>query len=410
MTAEALKILIISIVVIFYIFETVLSIINLKYQTSELPDEVKDFYDQEKYAKSQQYKRTNTIFSLVTSTFTMLVVVLMLIFDGFAYVDRLARSITSNPLLVSLLFFAILYYAYDILTLPFEIYDTFVIEEKFGFNRTTVKTFVLDKIKGWLLTLVIGGIILGLIVWIYLKTDKYFWLLALGVIAVFQIFFGMFYTDLIVPLFNKLSPLPEGELRTALENFAKKVGYSLKNVYVIDSSRRSTKLNAYFSGLGPKKKIILYDTLVEKLEPNEIVAVLAHEVGHYKHRHILKLTVLSLVITGFYLYLFQIFSHSKVLAQALGANEPSFHIAAIALGILYEPLDFVINILTRILSRKFERQADEFAKNNANAQDLIRALKKLSVENLSNLTPHPVYVFFYYSHPPLLERIKLLKS
>ena len=410
MTAEALKILIISIVVIFYIFETVLSIINLKYQTSELPDEVKDFYDQEKYAKSQQYKRTNTIFSLVTSTFTMLVVVLMLIFDGFAYVDRLARSITSNPLLVSLLFFAILYYAYDILTLPFEIYDTFVIEEKFGFNRTTVKTFVLDKIKGWLLTLVIGGIILGLIVWIYLKTDKYFWLLALGVIAVFQIFFGMFYTDLIVPLFNKLSPLPEGELRTALENFAKKVGYSLKNVYVIDSSRRSTKLNAYFSGLGPKKKIILYDTLVEKLEPNEIVAVLAHEVGHYKHRHILKLTVLSLVITGFYLYLFQIFSHSKILAQALGASEPSFHIAAIALGILYKPLDFVINILTKILSRKFERQADEFAKKTASAQDLIRALKKLSVENLSNLTPHPVYVFFYYSHPPLLERIKLLKS
>ncbi len=410
MTAETLKIVIILIVIIFYAFDTYLSILNLKHHTTELPDEVKDFYDPEKYAKSQEYKRTNTFFSLITSSFTMLIVVLMLIFDGFAYIDKLARSITSNPLWVSLVFFAILYYAYDILMLPFEIYDTFVIEEKFGFNRTTVKTFIFDKLKSWLLTLIIGGIILGLIVWIYLKTDKYFWLLALLVIAAFQIFFAMFYTDLILPLFNKLTPLPEGELRTALENFAQKVGYSLKNVYLIDSSKRSTKLNAYFTGLGPKKKIVLYDTLLEKLEPDEIVAVLAHEVGHYKHQHILISTLISLIITGFYLYLFQIFSHSKVLAQALGCSTPSFHIAAIALGILYKPLDFVISILFNVLSRSFERQADEFAKNNANAQDLIRALKKLSVENLSNLTPHPAYVFFYYSHPPLLERIKNLKS
>ena len=410
MSPLALRNIMILIILLFYGFDVFLTLLNLKYQSTELPDEVKDVYDAEKYKKSQQYKKTNSRFSLITTSFTTLLIIAMLYFNGFAYIDSLARKITSNQLAVSLIFFAILYYAYDIIMIPFQLYDTFVIEEKFNFNRTTLKTFVIDKLKSWLITAIIGGLILSALIYIYLKTDNYFWLLALGVIMVFQIFFGLFYTDLILPLFNKLTPLPEGELRSALEAYAQKVGYDLKNVYVIDSSKRSTKLNAYFTGLGPKKKIVLYDTLIDKLSPREIVAVLAHEVGHYKHRHVIINTTIALVVTAIYLYLFQVFSHSKILAQALGVNQPNFHIAAIALGILYTPIDFTIGIFVQMLSRSFERQADTLAKVTASGQDLISALKKLSVENLSNLTPHPLYVFFHYSHPPLLERIKLLSN
>ncbi len=410
MTPEQVKLLMIAIILIFYAFNTILTILNLKYGKTELPGELRDVYDAEKYARAQQYHTANAKFSLITSTFGTLLTVLMLYFDGFACIDRLAHRITSNPVMVSLVFFAIIYYAYDLITLPFQIYDTFVIEEKFGFNRTTVKTFITDKLKSWLLTAIIGGLLLGVLVWIYIKTGRYFWLLALGVIAVFQIFLAMFYTDLIVPLFNKLSPLPEGELRQRLEKYAQKVNYKLKNIFVIDSSKRSTKLNAFFSGLGPKKKIVLYDTLIEKLTPEEIEAVLAHETGHYKYRHTLIQTLLALLTTGFFLYLFQVFSHSTLLANALGVEKPSFHIALIALGILYTPLEFFLGIFTHMLSRHFERQADRFAATTSDARQLASGLKKLSAENLSNLTPHPLYVFFYYTHPPLLERLRRLNE
>ncbi len=410
MTALQLKWLMIGIILFFYLLELWLKLLNLKHQSETIPEEFRDVYDAEKYRQSQLYKKANTRFSFITSSFGTLLIVLMLWFDGFALVNRWAFSVSTNPVWAGLIYFAILFFAYDIITLPFQIYDTFVIEEKFGFNKTTVKTFITDKLKSWLLTIIIGGVLLGLIMLIFYKTENYFWLLAWGVIIAFQLFFTMFYSDLIVPLFNKQTPLPGGELRDKIEAYATSVGYELKDIYQIDSSRRSTKLNAYFSGLGKKKRIVLYDTLIEKLTPDEIVAVLAHEVGHYKHKHILKGFIVSVIVTGIYLYLFQLFSSSVLISQAMGVDQPNFHIAITAFGILFSPIEFVLGIITNVFSRKNEYQADAFAKETYQGNKLISALKKLSVENLSNLTPHPLYVFFYYSHPPLLDRIKRLRG
>jgi STE24 endopeptidase len=329
---------------------------------------------------------------------------------GFALVDQMAGEFTSNPIIKALVFFAILGLASDILHIPFSIYDTFVIEEKFGFNKTTVKTFVFDKIKGWLLSLIIGGGLGYLILWFYYKTTDMFWIYAWIMTTAFLIFFVMFYSNLIVPLFNKQELLEDGELKEAIKQFADKVGFKLDNVYRIDGSKRSTKANAYFTGLGAKKRIVLYDTLIKELTTNEIVAVLAHEIGHYKRKHTLQGIVLSILQAGLTFYLISIFLKYPALSQALGVSQPNFHIGIIAFGVLYTPFSMIIGMAMNILSRKNEFQADNFANQNFEAEHLINALKKLSVNNLSNLTPHPVYVFFHYSHPTLLQRIKALRK
>jgi STE24 endopeptidase len=334
----------------------------------------------------------------------------MFLFYGFAYVDSLVWSVTSNAIWAALLFFGILMFASDILNIPFSIYDTFVIEEKYGFNKTTPKTFVFDKIKGWLLGALIGGGLLALVIFIYQKTQNMFWIYAWLVVAVFSIFMSMFYSNLIVPLFNKQTPLEEGELRSSIENFAQKVGFKLDNIFVINGSKRSAKANAYFTGLGPKKRIVLYDTLINDMKTEELVAVLAHEIGHYKKNHIIQGLIISLIQTGIVLFIFSLLIDSPLLSKALGVQEPNFHIGLIAFGILYSPVSFILGIFMNMLSRKNEYQADAFAAENYKPEALASALKKLSVKNLSNLTPHPRYVFFNYSHPPLLERLKHLKK
>jgi STE24 endopeptidase len=309
-----------------------------------------------------------------------------------------------------LLFFGILAFVSDLLSVPFDLWDTFRIEEKYGFNKTTPKTFVLDKLKGWLLMIILGGGILLLITWLYNVTGKYFWLLAWGAITLFSLVMNMFYSNLIVPLFNKQTPLEEGTLRDSIEAFAEKVGYNLKNIYVIDGSRRSSKANAYFTGLGPKKRIVLYDTLINDLETDEIVAVLAHEIGHYKKKHSLHGLILGIVQTGIMLYLFSLFVAVPELSQALGGETASFHIGLIAFTILYAPLSLLLGIFTNIFSRRNEYQADAYAARNYGSAPLVSGLKKLSRNSLSNLTPHPLYVFFHYSHPPLLQRIRKMKQ
>ena len=307
-------------------------------------------------------------------------------------------------------FFGVIIYANDILTFPFSYYKTFVIEEKFGFNKSTLKTFILDKIKSWLMIAVIGGGLLALITWFYQLTTDNFWLYAWGLMSVFTIFMNMFYSKLIVPLFNKQTPLEDGELKKSIEEFAKNVGFKLDNVFVIDGSKRSTKANAYFSGFGSQKRITLFDTLINDLETDEIVAVLAHEVGHYKKRHIIYNLLLSLILTGFTLYIFSLLVGNSTLSQALGIEIASFHIGLIAFAILYSPISEVTSIFMNALSRKFEYQADDYAKNNFNAETLISSLKKLSKNSLSNLTPHKLYVKIHYSHPTLLQRVLNLKK
>ena len=402
--------IIIGIIFFDFIFEKVLDYLNVKAMKDEIPEELEGIYDPEKYKKSQQYSKVNTRFSLLTSTFSLILILAMLFAGGFGILDEWVRSVTDSIYLRTLLFFGVLGFAADILSTPFSVYGTFVIEEKFGFNKTTVKTFILDKLKGYLLSAIIGGGLLMFILWAWLSTGNWFWLIVLGGMSAFMIFMAMFYTQLIVPLFNKQTPLEEGELRNAINDFANKAGFKLKNVFVIDGSRRSTKANAYFSGLGPKKRIVLYDTLMNDLEKDEIVAVLAHEVGHYKKKHVLKGMVMSIVQSALMIFLLSIAIGQPVLSQAIGAEEASFYMGLIAFGLLFSPISFITGIFSNMLSRKYEYQADHYAKNYGLGKKLIGSLIKLSVKNLSNLTPHPAYVFFHYSHPTLLQRKKIIES
>jgi STE24 endopeptidase len=393
-----------------YILEQWLDQLNLKHILPELPEELKGIFDKEEYRKSQLYKRDNTRFSFVSSTLSLLVMGLVFILGGFGWLDHWLSGIISNYILFVLAFFGILSLAGDILSTPFSIYSTFVIEERYGFNRTTAKTFILDKFKGLLLGGIIGGGLLALITWIYMLTGPWFWIIVLGVVTLFSVFMNMFYSNLIVPLFNKQTPLEEGSLRTKIEDFAKKVDFRLNNIYMMDGSKRSSKANAYFTGLGPKKRIVLFDTLVKDLKEEEIVAVLAHEVGHNKKKHTTTGLVLSVLQTAITLYLFSLFVGIDSFAVALGGAEASFHLGLIAFGILYSPISTLLGLGSNLISRKHEYQADRFARENYNAGDLISSLKVLSKSTLSNLTPHPAYVFFHYSHPTLLQRIRRLKS
>lgn len=406
MNSETIFLLILIFLTVDFILERLLSLLNIKHSKLPLPKLVSDIYDEEKYRKQQEYFRVNSSFGMITSTFSFILIILMLIFGGFGWLDGIVSNFTENTIFRSLVFFGIIFIVYDFINIPFEWYDTFVIEERFGFNKTTPKTFILDKLKGYLLTIIIGGLLLSAIIYIYQLTPKYFWVIAWGVITLFSLFMSMFYSELIVPLFNKQTPLPEGELRTEIENFAQKSGFKLKNIFQIDGSKRSTKANAYFSGLGPKKRIVLYDTLMDKLTTKEVVAVLAHEVGHYKHKHTLKSMLISLPATLLMFYLLGLLLDSDVLAQSLGGQSANFHLNMIVFGILYAPLTLIIDLGGNILSRKFEYQADNFANKHGFGNELISGLKKLSATSLSNLMPHPLHVFLHYSHPTLYQRIK----
>jgi len=407
---QTLFYIILIIVIVDFVFERLLDYLNTTRWSEVLPAELTGIYDASDYKKSQQYLKVNHKFGMLTSTLSFVAMLAMLLFGGFAWMDDLVRQWTINPIWMALIFFGILGFASDLLSTPFSIYDTFVIEEKFGFNKTTPKTFVLDKLKGWLIGGIIGGGIMALIIWIYESTGQWFWLIAWGAITFFTIFMTMFYSNLIVPLFNKQTPLEDGELREAIQQFSDKVGFKLKNIFVIDGSKRSTKANAYFTGLGPKKRIVLYDTLIADHSTDELVAILAHEIGHYKKKHTLSGTIIGIIQTGILLYILQLFIGNPLLSQALGANEGSFHMGILAFGILYSPLSMVLGILMNILSRKNEYAADRFAAVNFNGNSLKEALKKLSVKNLSNLRPHPAVVFVHYSHPTLLQRLKGIDS
>ena len=402
--------ILIAILIISVMVDKVLDALNAKHFNDKIPTELEDVYDEEAYKKSQAYKKENSKFSNITSTFSILLTLGFFFADGFKYVDNFARSISENPIIIALIFFGIIMIGSDILNTPFSYYKTFVIEEKFGFNKSTKKTFWLDKIKGIFLMAILGGGILALIIWFYQKTGVNFWVYAWVLVAVFSLFMNLFYAKLIVPIFNKQTPLEDGELKFEIEKYAQKVGFKLDNIFVIDGSKRSTKANAYFSGFGSQKRITLFDTLINDLETEEIVAVLAHEVGHYKRKHIIFNITTSILLTGLTLYILSIFINTPVLSEALGVSIPSFHIGLIAFGILYSPISEITGLFMNYMSRKFEYQADNYAKETFAVKPLITSLKKLSKNNLSNLTPHPAYVFMHYSHPTLLERVKNLEK
>jgi STE24 endopeptidase len=401
--------LILIIPVTGYVTERILEYLNSKMWSDTLPDKLKGICDEEEYRKTQLYQKDNNRLSFWSSTFNLILIILMICTGGFALVDDATRTISTNPIFISLLFFGIIGLASDLINIPFSWYDSFVIEKKYGFNKMTFRTFVTDHIKSWFLALLIGVPVLGLITWFYYKTGAIFWLYAWGLITLFSVFMNLFYSELIVPMFNKQTPLEAGQLREKIEEFAKKTGFKLRNIFVIDGSKRSTKANAYFSGFGPKKRIVLYDTLMKEFSDELIVAVLAHEIGHYKRKHGLISLISSIIMTGLMLFLFSLIVNNPMLSQAMGAKVSSFHIGLIVFGILYSPLSMVIGLIANFISRKNEFQADKFVKDNYIPSFLSEALKKLSVKNLSNMMPHPVYVFFHYSHPTLLKRLEKLE-
>ncbi|WP_439152819.1 M48 family metallopeptidase [Winogradskyella sp.] len=410
MTAQTLFYIIIAIIVINFIKDKVLNAINAKQYNDPIPEELNDVYNKKEYQKSQAYKTTNYKFGIWSSLFSLFLTLAFLLLDGFEYVDNIARSYSDKPVIIGLIFFGIIMIASDILTTPFAYYKTFVIEEKFGFNKTTKKTFVLDKLKGLLMMAILGGGIIALIIWFYQLTGNQFWLYAWGIVTIFTVFMNMFYSRLIVPMFNKQTPLEDGDLRQKISDYAKSVGFSLNKIFIIDGSKRSTKANAYFSGFGNEKRVTLYDTLVNDLEDEEIVAVLAHEVGHYKRKHIIFNLVTSILLTGLTLYILSIFITNPLLSHAIGVATPSFHVGLIAFGLLYTPISELTGLIMNYVSRMFEYQADDYAKTTYKAEPLITSLKKLSKNNLSNLTPHKAYVFMHYSHPTLLDRVKNLRK
>jgi STE24 endopeptidase len=402
--------ILITILLIKFVIDSVLNHLNAKHFNDTLPNDVSDVYEINEYQKSQTYKRTNHNFSKITSFFSLITTLLFFFFNGFSIVDEIARGFSDNIIIITLIFFGIIIVGSDIISIPFSLYKTFVIEEKFGFNKATKKIFFLDKIKGLLMTIILGGSILSIITWFYEFTGNYFWIYSWLLISSFSVFLNMFYSKLIVPLFNKQTILEEGDLKNDIIKYVNSVGFKAHDIYVLNGSKRSTKANAYFSGFGNQKRITLYDTLINDLENDEIVAVLAHEVGHYKRKHILYNLTSSIILTGFALFVLSLFIKTPVLSLALGVSLPSFHIGLIAFGILYSPVSQILGIFMNYMSRKFEYQADNYAKNTFSASPLISSLKKLSKNSLSNLTPHYLYVFFHFSHPTLLERIKNLKK
>ncbi|UCE93942.1 MAG: M48 family metallopeptidase [Flavobacteriaceae bacterium] len=408
MKPELLFYIIIAILIVNFVVDKIIDYLNAMHFDDQIPEELSDVFNQEEYYKSQAYKKENYRFSLITSSFSILLTLAFFLFKGFAWADRIARDHGDNEIIVALIFFGIIMIGSDILNTPFSYYHTFVIEEKYGFNKSSKRLFLIDKLKGWFLSAIIGGGVLALIIWFYEKTGDMFWIYTWILIGFFTVFMTMFYSSLIVPLFNKQTPLESGTLKEAIHEFSKKVGFKLDNIFVIDGSKRSTKANAYFSGFGAKKRIVLYDTLIDDLNTEEIVAVLAHEIGHYKKKHVLFNMIMSLLLTGLTLFIFSLFIDNSILSEALSVEIPSFHIGLITFGILYSPISELTGILMNFISRKFEFQADNYAKHYYNGKDLISSLKKLSKNNLSNLTPHKANVFLHYSHPTLLQRVKNL--
>ena len=417
MTSEFWFLIIIGLVIFNFLFSNILDFINHKNWKDKIPSELEDFYDKEKYKKAKLYSISKSKIGLLSSIISFLFVISLLVFNGYGFLNQLVYSDSLNLFLPfeintsfarSGVFFLILFILNSLISIPFSYYNTFIIEEKYGFNKTSKSTFFLDIIKSTILSILIGGFLLFAALYLYDNINEGFWLWLWIGLSLLMVFINMFYADLIVPIFNKLTPLNNVELRKKIENYSKDVGYLLKNIYVIDGSKRSTKANAFFSGLGPRKTIALYDTLIEKHTENELVAVLAHEVGHFKKKHVLSGLLMSVIQIGIMAFFFELCLKLPEISIALGGLDTNFHLGLIGFSIIFSPISMISSILMNYVSRKNEFEADAYAKETFNGEDLSLALKKLSVDSLSNIYPHPLYVFFHYSHPPLIQRLRAL--
>ncbi len=400
--------LIVALVILNYLVETLIKILNYRESKKPLHPTLANLYSESEYRRSLEYSQANFSLSVINGTYSIIIMVAALGFGLFGAIDQYVRERIESEILIALAFFAIVGLASDLLDLPFDIYGTFVVEAKFGFNKTTPATFILDKLKGYALAALIGGGLLALIVFIYQETGGAFWVLGWLLLSAFSLIMFMFGTTLILPLFNKLKPLEDGELKDEILKYCAQEGYSIGRLFVMDASKRSSKANAFFAGLGKSKTIVLFDTLIDKLTTKEIMSVLAHEIGHYKKKHTLFGFLLSIAQS---LAIFAVLGWAlrfPELSNALGSDVSSFHLSILAFFIIFSPLSFALDLISNSISRRNEYEADQFAKQTYDGEPLKSGLIKIATDSLANLSPHPLAVKIYSTHPPLLQRLAAL--
>lgn len=410
LTEQQIFVILLVIISADFVLERVLQLLNAKSAKAKIPEELTGIYDAEKYAQSQAYQNETGRFGLLTSSISFLVLFAALYFGWFGDLDKWLRNFSPFEPITTLLFFGVIFIISNVVGTPFSLYQTFVIEQKYGFNKMTMKLFWLDKLKSYVLTIIIGGLLLSALIYLVNVMGSQFWIYFWIIIAAFVLLLNVFYTSLLLPLFNKLTPMEDSALKMSIQQYSDRVGFPLKNIFVMDGSKRSSKGNAFFSGLGKKKKVVLFDTLIEKHSVEELTAVFAHEVGHYKKKHIILGTVISILSIGVMLYLLSLMAFNSEVSWAMGGEISALHLNILAFGILYSPISHLIGIVGNVISRKNEYEADEYAVKTYGGEPLISALKKLCGDHLSNLTPHAAYVFMHYSHPPLLQRIQGMKK
>ncbi|MFN3996968.1 M48 family metallopeptidase [Algoriphagus sp.] len=409
MSPDSVKYLLIGVLVFGFLVSKILGYLNIKNPIPKIPETLSEYLNPSKLEESKAYQKETFRFKLIAGIFSFILTFLFIAMGWFGVIDTWVGDFGFAPLIKSLIFFALIFVGSDIISLPFDYYSTFVIEEKFGFNKTTVGTFFSDKLKGYVLSILVGGGLLMVFLWLIHQMGEHFWWQFWVIAAVFMVLVNLFYTAWILPLFNKLTPLEDGELKSKILHYARSVDFPLDNVFVMDGSKRSSKANAFFSGFGKRKKVVLYDTLLEQHPPDELVAVLAHEVGHYKKKHIIWGMITSILQVGLMLFLLAQFIFSPTMSMALGGQAWSAELNIIGFTMLFSPVSMILGIGMNWLSRKNEFEADEFAKETFAGKPLAEALKTLSIKTLSNINPHPWYVFVNYSHPPLLERLEKLE-
>ena len=398
--------IIIGALIVEYLLSTISSVLNMNSITSTIPDGFEEFYDDKKYSKSQEYLKDKTKLGLYSSTFSLILTLIVIHFGLFGFLDEFVRSNSTHYIISGLLFFGILFLINDILNIPFSLYSTFVVEEKYGFNKTSIHTFLADKCKGYGLTIVFGSAIMVPVFYFFNTFQDNGWWIAWALITAFMIAVQPLFVHVIAPMFNKFTPLEEGDLKTAIEEFANKVGFPIGRIDVMDGSKRSSHSNAYFSGFGKSRRIALFDTLLDKHSTEEIVSVVAHEIGHYKKKHIITGTVLGVIETGIMLFIFNLFMNDSDLFAVFSVDTVSIYCGLVFFSMLYSPISMVTSIFTTAMSRKNEFEADAYAlETTKKPEPLISMLKGLSASNLSHLTPHPLMVFLSYSHPPVVDRI-----
>ena len=403
--------IIIFAIIIEYLLSSIGSILDIKNITPTIPSDFKKAYDQEKYILSQDYLKARTSFGLFSSSFSLILIMIVIHSDIFGLLDQFVRGQSDSYILQGLLFIGIIYFFQDIVSLPFSIYHTFVIEERFGFNKTTLNLFIIDKIKGYAIFIVLGSIVITPILYFFHVYGDIGWLIAWSILTAFMIAVQPLFVHVIAPMFNKFTPLEEGELRSAIEKYTAKVNFPLARIDIMDGSKRSAHSNAYFTGFGKSRRIAIFDTLVEKHSTNEIVSVVAHEVGHYKLKHVLQGTILGIIETGIMLFAFNVMMNDISLFQVFGVSQLSVHAGIVFFSMLYAPVSMFTSIVTTAISRKNEYEADKYSYDTTkNREALVSMLIGLSANNLSHLTPHPLKVFLSYSHPPVIDRIKAVNQ